>query len=463
MKQSIRLKLSSTIAAIVLFTVAVISFFSNYFINKNFQVYITNQEAKEAEFISTDLSSQYSKDTDSWNYDYIHAIGMYSLYEGYIIKVYDKHDNLIWDAEAHDMGLCNQIMSEITYRMQDKYPKMEGQLTLKNFQLLQNGETVGSVSVSYYGPFFLSENDFRFLDSLNKVLVIVGTLSMIASILIGIFLARRISRPILKTVDATKKIVEGNYEVRILENNDTKELTMLVNSINHLAASLETLEKLRKQLTEDVAHELRTPLTIVQSHIEAMMEGIWEPTYERLSSCYDEIDRITLLVKDLEQLSKIEDHNNSLEESFISLSKIIDKTLSVFEAEIESKQLKVTVKGEISDVFADENRIRQVIVNLLSNAVKYSNDGANIMFELFETENKVGFTIEDSGKGIPKEELPFIFERFYRADKSRNRMTGGTGIGLTIVKSIINAHGGSITVESRLNKGSKFTVFLPKQ
>ncbi len=132
------------------------------------------------------------------------------------------------------------------------------------------------------------------------------------------------------------------------------------------------------------------------------------------------------------------------------------------EGDIRSKKLKVEILGEHVELLADYDRIRQVVVNLLSNAIKYSNDSCSIIFEIFENSNIVGFTIQDNGMGIPAEDLPYIFERFYRADKSRNRATGGSGIGLTITKSIIQAHGGQIKVESTFGEGSKFTVTLPK-
>ena len=460
--RSIRTKVSSAMISVVLLVVAIISFLSNYLINKQFTEYIASQQELRAQVITATLSEQYVPIKKEWNLEYIHTIGMFSLYDGYILKVYDREGRMMWDAQSHDMALCNRIMGDISERMRIKYPQLDGEFQAVNYPLTQNGLQIGSVSISYFGPFFLTENDFRFLDSLNRVLIGVGFASLLLSILIGRLLARRISRPILKTVEVTKKIAGGNYEVRLEEKADTRELNMLVGSINHLAASLETLEKLRKQLTGDVAHELRTPITILQSHIEAMMEGIWEPTPERLGSCYEETVRVSKLVYDLEQLAKIENQNMKLDKSLIPVQEMMEKAACSFENELFLKNIKLIQKGTEIHLYADPDRIQQVLVNLLSNAIKYSENGGNITFTAFEAEDTAGFSITDEGIGIAEDELPFIFERFYRADKSRNRSTGGSGIGLTIVKSIVEAHDGRVEVISKLNEGSTFTVILPK-
>lgn len=233
-------------------------------------------------------------------------------------------------------------------------------------------------------------------------------------------------------------------------------------AINHLAGSLMTLDRLRKQLTADVAHELRTPISILSSYLEAMNDGIWEATPERLASCQEEVSRIGKLVGDLEQLTKIEGNNLRLEKRELDLYTLIEKTISGFEAELKDKGLKADVSGNRPKVTADYDRIKQVIANLLSNSIKYSDPDKTIHFEVFDTNEIAGFSIRDMGSGIAEEDLPYIFERFYRADKSRNRASGGSGIGLTIVKAIVEAHGGRVTVESKINEGSVFTVTLAK-
>jgi two-component system, OmpR family, sensor histidine kinase BaeS len=462
MKYSLRTKLSATIAMVSLLTIAIISLFSNFLIEGQFKSYITRQqEATTKEIVST-LGQQYNSTTGLWDTDFVHTIGMYALYDGYIVKVYDLQKKTVWDAEECDMTSCTQVMDDITHRMITKYPQINGKFTSKDFPIVVGTRTVGTVNISFYGPYFLSANDFAFLDSLNMILIWVGAFSLALSVIVGIFIARRLSRPILKTAGVAKQISDGDYQVRIEKTTDTKEVNELILSINQLADSLGKQESLRKQLTSDVAHELRTPLTTLQTHMEAMVEGVWQPTTERLQSCHDEILRLGRLVKDLESLAKVESDNLKLEKTQVSLSDIVTAVLDSFEVALNDKNMKVSVQGNCPDISADHDRISQVVINLLSNAIKYSPNGGDISVTLSEKNQFVQLCVKDSGIGIPEKEIPLIFERFYRADQSRNRNTGGTGIGLAIVKSIVTAHGGSVTVESVLDKGSCFTVSLPR-
>lgn len=462
MKRSLKTQLSLTTAMMVLFTVLLISFLSNIFINLKFKDYIAEQQKQKTKEIVSSLSQQYNITLDSWNVNFIHTIGMYALYDGYIITVYDDWGESIWDAEKHDMTLCMQVMADISERMKEKYPKINGEFISKSYDLIQKGQKVGSVSISYFGPYFLSENDFQFLSALNIILISIGICSLILSILIGWIMATRISKPILKTVDIAREISAGNYSIGFDDTTKTKELDELILSINHLAKSLKDQEELRKQLTADVSHELRTPLTTVATHLEAMIEGVWEPTQDRLKSCYEEINRITKLVRDLEQLAKAESNNLKLNKTSIKLVDIISSIIRLFEIEIKNKNLNITIDGDLGELIADKDRINQVVRNLLSNAIKYTLDNGHINIKIIDTEKSVTFNVEDDGIGISEKDIPFIFERFYRADKSRNRKTGGAGIGLAIVKSIVSAHGGKVEVESSLDYGTVFKVTLPR-
>lgn len=462
MKYTLKTKLSLTIALVVLLTVALISLLANFFIEKQFKGYITNQQKKQTQEIVNNIGKLYDKKSNTWNVNFVHAVGMYALYDGYIIKVYDLQNQVVWDAESSNMSMCLEVMNDITHRMMMEYPKEKGSFTSKTFSALEDKEKVGTVKISYFGPYFLSKDDYQFLNALNKILVIIGFLSITLSIIVGLFMAKRISRPILKMVDATKQISAGDYKVRIEETTETKELDDLIVSINYLAGSLEKQEMLRRQLTTDVAHELRTPLTTVQTHIEALIEGVWEPTEERLQGCYDELTRICKLVKNLERLTRMESNNLILNKTKFKLLDLANKVIKNFETELKNKNLSVSIRGNASEVYADQDQISQVMFNLISNAVKYTQTSGEIKITVSETNDSIVFCVEDNGIGIAENDIPFIFERFYRGDKSRNRNTGGNGIGLAIVKAIITDHGGRIEVESRLNKGSCFMVSLPK-
>ena len=462
MKHSLRTKFSLTFALVLLLTIGLISLLSNFFIERQFTNYLAIQQDKRTLEIADNLSQQYDSASKTWDADFVHTIGMYALNDGYLISVMDAEGQTIWDAQTCDMSLCDQVTDEINQRMAMLHPDREGEFTEKSLGLIKNNDLIGTVKISYYGPYFLSEDDFQFLKSLNTILIGIGLFSLLFSFILGTFLAKRLSSPILKTASVAKEISDGDYAVRIKESSNTKELDELIIAINHLADSLGKQEALRKQLTADVAHELRTPLTSVGTHLEAMIEGLWKPTTERLESCHDEILRIGKIIQDLERLAKVESENLKLEKSRINITEAIDQALNSLAPEIRKKNLHVVTTGMGSDLEADLNRITQVMINLISNAVKYTPKDGMIAVHLSESDADLKIQVKDNGIGIGQEDLPFIFERFYRADKSRNRMTGGTGIGLAIVKSIVDAHGGAVEVESQLDEGSCFTITLPK-
>lgn len=457
-RQAFRTQLTVVIALIVLVTIALISLLSNIFINLEFEKYAKEQQEAHALDIAANLSHPYNSLTGNWDVDYIHGVGMTALYDGYMIRLSDKNGEVIWDIENHDMTLCSQVMMDIIDRMEAKRPGLNGSLVSREYDLEQNGQKIGTVVIQSYGPYFLSESEFRFLDSLNLVLIIIGSLALLFSIFMAGLLAKRISDPVMKTAHIATQIAEGNYKIRFEGNTRTRELDELVAAVNHMAQSLDRQESLRKRLTTDVAHELRTPLTALSSHLEAMIEGVWEPTPERLQSCYEEIDRITGLVTELEKLRQVESNQLKLEKSPVDLLELFRSVSCNFERESEKKGIALTVEGESSVVPADRSRLTQVFTNLLSNAIKYTPESGQIRITIKDTPESGIATVSDSGIGIPKDELPLIFERFYRTDKSRNRQTGGAGIGLTIAKSIVLAHGGRIEAVSKAGQDSHFTV-----
>lgn len=459
---SFRTQLTLIITILVFVTIAVISALANSMINKEFEDYARDQQKEHTRDIVMTLEGQYDLGINNWNVEYVHGIGMSALYDGYIIRLYDNNGNVVWDAKNHNMETCNQVMMDIINLMEKKRPELEGHFVSQNVILTQNNQNIGSVTMEYYGPYFLSETEFNFMDSLNLILFIIGAVSLLCSVMAGGILAKRISLSIIKTSDIAKQISNGNYRIRYDGTIKTRELSELVSAINHMAESLENQENLRKRLTTDVAHELRTPLTSVASHLEAMIDGLWEPTPQRLQSCYEEISRLSGLVSDLEQLAKVENENLGLHKVEVDLMELVKTVTGNLEMESAKKDMGITVNGESSLVFADRDRLNQVLTNLLSNAIKYTSQSGKISVKVQDTKKNGIVIIQDNGIGIPEKDLPHIFERFYRIDQSRNRSTGGSGIGLTIVKSIVAAHGGSIQVESVYGKGSIFTVLIPK-
>lgn len=462
-RHGLRAMIAFRFAFVVLAAVLLISIASNVLIRWQFEKYIEEQQRTQAEELAQNIANQYDGSAGGWNLDYIHGLGMYALNEGYIIKLYDAGETVLWDAEHHDMSLCHQMMDTITLRMQETRPELDGDFVTRRFDLVKNQETVGFLDVSYYSPYYYSENDFQFISALNHILLAVGALSLLGAVLMGLLLAGSIAGPIVKTVEITKQISEGDYNIRFQGDVKAEELYRLAQAVNHMAESLEEQEALRKRLTSDLAHELRTPIANVSSYLEAILEGVWEPTPERLQSCYDELARLSKLVSELEQLRQAESQSLNLRKTEVDLMELAETVLKNFETQFAEKNLHCVLDGTRATAFADRDRLQQVVTNLVSNAVKYSNSSGTVHVRVEDGENAVCLWVEDDGIGIAEEEQKLIFERFYRTDLSRNRKTGGAGIGLAIVKTIVQAHGGEITVESREGHGSRFTVSLPKQ
>lgn len=292
-------------------------------------------------------------------------------------------------------------------------------------------------------------------------LAVVGIISIVFAAIAGIILAGKISVPVKAATRAAKDIAQGNYNNRINTDICTMELSELGNAVNHMAESLDNQEMLRRRLTSDVAHELRTPVANVSSNIEAIIEGALEPTNERLSSCYNELERITGIITELEKLRQIEGENMILHIGHVDIYELAKEVKLIFENEMSKKNIRCDIIGEHIDVCVDKDKISQVLNNLISNAVKYTDNYGNIQITVIQENENVVITVKDNGCGIDDNDIQYIFERFYRTDKSRNRSTGGAGIGLTITRAIVQLHGGTIHVESKKGVGSLFKVTIP--
>ena len=462
MKRKISTQLAAGFAFIVLITVAVISITANGLISHQFEQYVAQQRKMSSEQLAQSLSFQYHAEDGTWNVDYIHGLGMYALKDGYLIRLSDAEGQVIWDAENHDMTLCHQIMQDIRTQMSQRRPDLDGNFTTYRYDLKQNDEVIGYLDVSYYSPYYLNESDFRFLDSLNRILLVVGICAAVAAAAAGAVLAKSLSVPLLKVTEITRKISDGDYGARLEnENGQTQEIAALSGAVNHMAERLERQETLRRRLTSDVAHELRTPVANVSLNLEMMLDEVWEPTKDRLQSCYEELGRISGIISDLEKLRQMETENMNLELEPVNLLELAQAVETAFEPDLKKKKLTCEVSGEAAAVMGDQRRLHQVIFNLVSNAVKYSTEGGSIQIRVKQEKHKAVLIVEDQGIGMAEEELPLIFERFYRTDLSRSRKTGGAGIGLAIVKAIVQAHQGTVTVTSKVGCGSRFTVTLP--
>ena len=320
-----------------------------------------------------------------------------------------------------------------------------------------NKESLERYNITYLKDLFIKD--------IRNMIIGISLLMIIVVISISIFISQKISKPIIVVSKMTDSLKRGGYDQTLEYESSIVEIDNLVNSINDLSKELYNMEKLRKRLTSDISHELRTPLTSIQTHLEAMIDGIWEPTEERLISVNEEVIRISHLVDELKNLAKYDSDKNKLNISEVDLEQLIKNIIYNNESFALEKNIKIEYNLEKIKAHIDKEKISQVIVNLISNAIRYTNCNCErlgkIIIRLYKEENLIKISVKDNGIGIPKKSLDYIFERFYRVDKSRCRNTGGTGVGLTICKSIIDLHNGNIEVKSEVNKGSELIVSIP--
>lgn len=462
MQYSLKTKLSVSYVLVALISILLISVLTNLFLQKQFREYVRENQEQQNLALVESIRQQYLKNYQ-WSSSSLESIGVTALENGLIIKIKDKSGKVMWDAQVHNNGMCQRIISQMSQTMNAYDPNLKGGYQEKPYPIIVADKEVGRVEIGYYGPFYMSTTDIAFVNTLNKLNAIAGILAILFALFLGVLMAKRLSTPISRVIDTAQMISQGYFGGRIKEESNTKEICQLTVTVNNLADSLENQERLRKRLTADVAHELRTPLATLQGNMEAMIDGIWTADAERLKSCHEEILRVNRLVGDLEMLARHDSENLLLNKDEFNISVIAEHVVENYQGDFQKKGVTLDLAGSESWILADRDKIKQVLINLLSNALKYTPPGGKVKVEINETMDQVQLIVSDNGIGIPHEDLPFIFERFYRADKSRTRLTGGAGIGLAIVKSIVEAHKGKIEVKSKLNSGTEFKVNLPKQ
>lgn len=273
--------------------------------------------------------------------------------------------------------------------------------------------------------------------------------------------SRRITQPLTQMEQITKQFASGFLDAR-LPSSEIPELNQLGMSFNQMAASLEGVEHRRRELIGDLTHELRTPLTVVRGYLEELAEGQLEATPEIYQQLTRETRRLERLVNDLQELSKAEAGYLAIDRQAVNLRPLLESLVQRFADQLweEGPVLELDCPATIPPVMADIDRTEQILVNLLANAVRYTEEGF-ITLQAWVEPPMLWLAVEDTGQGISQEDLPHVFERFWRADRSRSRHSGGTGIGLAICQRLVELQGGKIEVESELGQGSCFRFCLP--
>lgn len=415
---------------------------------KDFRAYLEGETEDKIYWIIADLEGAYDRNS-GWNVDAQAQNAIWAFTLGFEIRLLDQAGNLVIDTEKAIETITPLVKRRLLALSQSREIKETGDFF--PYPLFLTGQQIGTLEARELKPLregiFLSRSN-RFL--LLSILVIGGL-----AIIVSVLFSRRLTRPIKELALAASAISKGYFKGRVsIQRHD--EVGELSETFNRMAQTLETQELLRRKLIADVAHELRTPLGVMRGELEGMIDGLIPNDTARLESLHDETGRLKTMVDGIEELNQAEASGLSLHVQHFGvkpfLGNIIDRYRNVFQE--KGVALELVCPHEI-EINADPERVSQIIVNLLINALRATNTGGHVSVSVLPMDSELKISVEDTGSGIAEKDLPFIFERFYHGPG------GGLGIGLTIVRELVEAHGGRVEAKSAIGKGSQFTLFLP--
>ncbi|MCE5286757.1 MAG: HAMP domain-containing protein [Pelosinus sp.] len=447
----IGVKITLLLVLVVATAMAIATTFSSLAISKAFSTYFKNNAELRLEEMASDIADYYQK--NGWKgIDNVFmpgmgrgrgqgGMGMMRQFSASRIIVTDRAGRVVSDTLREKIGQYYEAESGVEV-----------------VPIMVDGEKVGAlISATTTGK--LEEN---FISSIKMANIKAGMLATILALIVGIYLSKKMSKPLVTLSEAAKKIAnrELSHRVPVYTKDEIGEVGA---AFNKMAESIEHNELLRKNLIADVAHELRTPLSILRGNLELLQEEIIEPAPEVFASLHEESIRISRLVEDLQSLSHADAGDLKFDFDSEDLAQVVRKVVLELKAEAAKKNIELCAEGA-TEIYVrmDQYRIGQVLYNLISNAIRYTEQGI-VKITINDLPEYVQVEIKDSGTGIAEEYVPFLFDRFYRVEKSRNRFSGGSGLGLAIAKSFVEAHGGRIWVESKIGEGSNFIFSLPKE
>ena len=442
MKLSIKKQFLLLFLLVLLVSLTLLSFLLRNTVENCFYDYKWAEQSKIFDLIVSRLETYYAEHK-SWKGFNGNELAKLAMKEGCYFTLIDNNGELIWTSE-HIIGNS----PDTSYRYwRNIYPV--------NFHNQMQGKVyIGQFTDKIYTP-----NDMLFKEEVYTYILI----SLLASLLILLpfimILSSMLSTPILYLQKSAENMIKGDLHTEIRAPASSLEIIKLSASLDRLRKSLAQQEDLRKQLASNISHELRTPLNVLQNQLEAIIDGIFEPTPERLDGILQEVIRLTSLVAELENISAIESSDFIPIIKDVKLANVVENVCTTFEAAFQRKNIALVVqikKGII--VKAQEDKLKQLVINIISNALKYTDSGQVTVKTYMHKDDHAVFEVSDTGVGLTDDDKEKIFERFYRVEKSRNRNTGGAGLGLSIVKNIADAHHWKIEVESDGKTGTTFRV-----
>lgn len=451
MKLSKKLTLSF-IFSIVL-SIVIISLISNSRINKRFESFLETERESSFDRIHMEISDLLVKNKFKINeMDLKH----YALAED-IVLIIKNNDNKVLYNSGMGMG-----MGMGHGRMNRMHSIPEGNYVETSYPIMDGGSKLGSLNIGYIDNSYLTDSAMIFKTTLTKSFIMSGLVTILIGIFISVILSRSLTTPLIIIRNTANEIRAGNLQAKAMVTTNTTEIVELSESINYLGSTLAKQEEIRKRYASDISHELRTPLTTLKTHIEAIIDGVWEPTNEHLDILMDETSRLAGLVDNLKDSFNEEDYSIYINKTRFNLTKEIEDIVTAFEPIYNKSDYKLNTSLETNiEVIMDRDKFKQIMNNLLANSIRYLDKNGEVSIDLKRIKQNVIINVKDNGIGIKENDLPHIFDRFYRVDTSRNKTTGGSGLGLSIVKSIVEAHGGSIKLRSRYGEGTEIEIIFP--
>ncbi|GAB2480565.1 HAMP domain-containing sensor histidine kinase [Alkalibacterium psychrotolerans] len=418
-----------------------------------FDDYLSDRFLAEREEVVESIESAYLGD-NTWDKQLLDVVLQNAMHNHIVLRLEDSEGD---DIISQESSPRRQHMRGM--RMGGLTPGedwLEEEVTLEI-----QGEQAGTLFLTYPGIQSYSAEEEGFLEELMWLIFMMGVLSVVIAVLLAYLISKRLSRPIAETSQMTQALAKGERITHTSANENIRELASLHNSVMTLAEQLEQQKQIRDQLASDLAHEVRTPLTALQGNIEAMIDGVWEATPERLISLNNQVKRLTHLVQLIDQLETTDAASGKLAIENVKLKELVETSVLAFEQQANEKAIRMSYHIPNIIIEADKNKLAQVLTNLLVNAIKFTPEKGSITVDAKEEKDTLLLTVRDTGMGIPPENQPFVFERFYQVEPSRNSELSGQGIGLAVVKSIIEAHQGSIELNSQMGQGTAFIIRLP--
>ncbi|MGQ9490098.1 MAG: sensor histidine kinase [Anaerolineae bacterium] len=441
MFRSLRFRLLVSTILVMLIAVSVTAFFASRRTTGEFQRYVEVRNPIESRRLGFLLARAYARNRN-WTeiQSDIENLGQIS---GERIIIADPLGTIV---AASDRRLIGRTVDP-------KWPPPSATIRM-------DGTVVGLLYIGSAGD--LPAEQTAFLRAVNRSLLLGALIAGLVAVVVTFATSSRILRPVERLTEAARRMEKGDLSARVdIEAED--EIGQLAHAFNAMANSLAQQEQLRRNMVGDVAHELRTPLTNLRGYLEAVRDGLLAPDAALVENLYEETMLLSRLVADLQELAQAEAGQLKLLRAATALSGIIELAVAMFRPQAEAKglTLEVALPDNLPLVDVDRERIGQVLRNLLTNALAYTPAGGQIVVTAEARRTEVLVAVQDTGTGIPAEHLPYVFDRFYRADRARARQTGGAGLGLAIVKQLIQAHGGTVAVQSTPGQGSTFTFTLP--